>query len=55
MISQLVVAPDILKLSTCIIVFRKGRSVGELPRADAKQDALMRLMAGVAASRKRPK
>jgi ABC-type sugar transport system ATPase subunit len=41
--------PEILNLSTRIIVFRTGRIVGELPRAEASQDALMRLMAGVAA------
>jgi ribose transport system ATP-binding protein len=41
--------PEILNLSTRILVFRSGRIVGELARADASQDALMRLMAGVAA------
>jgi ABC-type sugar transport system ATPase subunit len=41
--------PEILNLSTRILVFRAGRLVGELPRADATQEALMRLMAGVAA------
>jgi ribose transport system ATP-binding protein len=41
--------PEILNLSTRILVFRAGHIVGELPRADASQDALMRLMAGVAA------
>ena len=41
--------PEILNLATRIIVFRAGRIVGELPRADASQEALMRLMAGVAA------
>jgi len=40
--------PEILNLATRILVFRAGRIVGELPRAEAKQDALMRLMAGVA-------
>ena len=39
--------PEILNLSTRILVFRGGRIVGELPRSDAKQDVLMRLMAGV--------
>jgi ABC-type sugar transport system ATPase subunit len=39
--------PEILHLSTRILVFRAGRIVGELPRAAASQDALMRLMAGV--------
>ena len=41
--------PEVLNLSTRILVFRSGRIVGELTRADATQDALMRLMAGVAA------
>jgi ABC-type sugar transport system ATPase subunit len=40
--------PEILNLSTRILVFRAGRTVGELPRAEAAQDKLMRLMAGVA-------
>ena len=39
--------PEILNLSTRIVVLREGRMVGELPRADATQNALMRLMAGV--------
>jgi hypothetical protein len=30
-------------------VLREGRIAGELPRATATQDGLMRLMAGVAA------
>jgi ABC-type sugar transport system ATPase subunit len=41
--------PEVLNLSTRIMVFRGGRVVGELSRADASQEALMRLMAGVAA------
>jgi len=41
--------PEVLNLCTRIIVLRDGRIVGELPRATATQDALMRLMAGVAA------
>ncbi len=41
--------PEILNLSTRILVFRDGRVVGELARQDATQEALMRLMAGVAA------
>src|SRR5215510_7515882 len=41
--------PEILNLSTRIIVLREGRLAGELPRADATQYALMRLMAGLAA------
>ena len=41
--------PEVLNLCTRIIVLRGGRIAGELPRATATQDALMRLMAGVAA------
>ncbi len=41
--------PEVLNLSTRIIVFRAGRVVGELSRAEASQEALLRLMAGVAA------
>jgi ABC-type sugar transport system ATPase subunit len=41
--------PEVLNLSTRILVFRAGRVVGELSRAAASQEALMRLMAGVAA------
>jgi ABC-type sugar transport system ATPase subunit len=39
--------PEVLNLSTRIIVLRGGRIAGELPRSAATQDALMRLMAGV--------
>jgi ribose transport system ATP-binding protein len=39
--------PEVLNLSTRIIVLREGRIAGELPRSAATQDALMRLMAGV--------
>ena len=41
--------PEVLNLSTRILVFRAGRVVGELSRADATQEAVLRLMAGVAA------
>src|SRR5512132_498238 len=41
--------PEVLNLCTRIIVLREGRIAGELPRATATQEALMRLMAGVAA------
>ncbi len=41
--------PEILNLSTRVVVFREGRVVGKLSRADATQDVLMRLMAGIAA------
>jgi ABC-type sugar transport system ATPase subunit len=40
--------PEILNLATRIIVLRSGRVAGELPRAEATQNALMRLMAGAA-------
>ncbi len=39
--------PEVLNLSTRIIVVRAGQIAGELPRAAATQDAVMRLMAGV--------
>jgi ABC-type sugar transport system ATPase subunit len=41
--------PEVLNLSTRIIVLREGKIAGELPRAAATQESLMRLMAGVAA------
>jgi ribose transport system ATP-binding protein len=41
--------PEVLHLSTRILVLREGRVTGELARADATQYALMRLMAGLAA------
>jgi ABC-type sugar transport system ATPase subunit len=40
--------PEVLNLSTRILVLRGGRIAGELSRAEATQDALMRLMADVA-------
>ncbi|HET7221196.1 MAG TPA: sugar ABC transporter ATP-binding protein [Vicinamibacterales bacterium] len=39
--------PEVLNLSSRILVFREGRLVGELSRAEANQDLLLRLMAGV--------
>ena len=39
--------PEVLHLSTRIIVLREGRQVGELSRAEATEESLMRLMAGV--------
>jgi ABC-type sugar transport system ATPase subunit len=39
--------PEVLNLSTRILVMREGRLVGELPRAQATQGALLALMAGV--------
>jgi ABC-type sugar transport system ATPase subunit len=41
--------PELLRLSTRILVVRGGRIAGEVPRADANQDGLLRLMAGIAA------
>lgn len=40
--------PGLLNLSTRIVVLRAGRVVGELPREAATQDAVLRLMAGLA-------
>jgi ABC-type sugar transport system ATPase subunit len=40
--------PEVLNLSTRILVLRGGRLAGELSRAEATQDGLMRLMANVA-------
>ena len=40
--------PEVINLSTRVIVMREGRIAGELPRAEATQDAILRLMAGVA-------
>jgi ABC-type sugar transport system ATPase subunit len=36
--------PELINLSTRILVLRAGRVVGELPRGEATQDALLRLM-----------
>ena len=41
--------PEVLHLSTRILVLREGQIAGELSRDEATQAALMRLMAGVAA------
>ena len=41
--------PEVLNLSTRILVLRRGRVAGELTREDATQDRVMRLMAGIAA------
>jgi ABC-type sugar transport system ATPase subunit len=40
--------PEVLNLSTRILVMREGRLVGEVARKDATQDTVLRLMAGVA-------
>jgi len=39
--------PELLSLSTRILVLRTGRAVGELARDEATQDALLRMMAGL--------
>jgi ABC-type sugar transport system ATPase subunit len=41
--------PELLHLAGRIVVLREGRLAGQLSRAEATQDALMRLMAGIAA------
>lgn len=41
--------PEVLNLSSRILVFREGRIAGEVARAEASPDLVMRLMAGVAA------
>jgi ABC-type sugar transport system ATPase subunit len=40
--------PEVINLSTRILVLRAGRIVGEVPREQATQETLMRLMAGIA-------
>ncbi|MBC8011673.1 MAG: sugar ABC transporter ATP-binding protein, partial [Burkholderiales bacterium] len=40
--------PEVINLSTRIVVLREGHIAGELPRAEATQEAVLRLMAGVA-------
>jgi ABC-type sugar transport system ATPase subunit len=42
--------PELLNLSTRVLVMRQGRLVGQLDRAQLDQDRVLRLMAGVAAS-----
>ncbi len=42
--------PEVLAISSRVLVMREGRLVGELLRADATQEKAMRLMAGVAES-----
>jgi ribose transport system ATP-binding protein len=39
--------PELLNVATRIVVLRAGRVVGELSRADATQEKLLRMMAGV--------
>ena len=39
--------PEVLALSTRILVIREGKLVGEVPHQDATQDRVLRLMAGI--------
>ena len=41
--------PEVLNLATRILVMRNGRLVGELSRAEATQERVLRLMAGTGA------
>ncbi len=40
--------PEVINLSTRVLVMRDGDLVGELPRLQASQDSILRYMAGVA-------
>ena len=40
--------PEVISLSSRVLVMREGRLAGELPRAEATQENVLRLMAGVA-------
>jgi ABC-type sugar transport system ATPase subunit len=39
--------PELLNLATRILVMRKGRIAGEMPRAGATQEGLLRMMSGL--------
>jgi ABC-type sugar transport system ATPase subunit len=39
--------PEVISLSDRIVVLRSGRVAGELPRRDATEDSVLRLMAGI--------
>ena len=41
--------PEVINLSTRVLVMRDGHLAGELPRAEASQENILRLMAGVVA------
>jgi ribose transport system ATP-binding protein len=47
--------PEVISLSHRILVIRRGRVVAEVPRADATQDGLLRLMAGVGVAQPAPR
>ena len=40
--------PEVINLSSRVLVMREGRLVGEVPRAELSQEKLLRLMAGAA-------
>ena len=40
--------PEVINLSTRVVVMREGRVAGELSREEASQESILRLMAGVA-------
>jgi ABC-type sugar transport system ATPase subunit len=42
--------PELIALSSRILVLRRGRVVGEMPRAEATQAGVLRMMAGLAAT-----
>jgi ABC-type sugar transport system ATPase subunit len=39
--------PEVINLSTRILVMRDGKIAGELSRQEASQESVLRLMAGV--------
>lgn len=39
--------PELVQLSSRVIVMREGRQVGELPRSEVTQESVLRLMSGV--------
>jgi ABC-type sugar transport system ATPase subunit len=39
--------PEVIRLSTRVLVLREGRLAGELPRTEVSQEAILRLMAGL--------
>ena len=39
--------PEVISLSTRIIIMRDGRIAGEIARCDADQESVLRLMSGV--------
>ena len=46
--------PEVIRLSTRVLVLREGRLAGELARAEVTQEALLRLMAGLDKNDSRP-